>query len=420
MHIDRRNASAVNSGELCRPADYMTRVAAGLAQSRDPYELAVLRAVSSLYDDLRASLHPRVVVLDEGQASERRLQLHPISFGVPAETIVSAVPHKTKAFGQVVPGRRDTYFNLGNESRFFEDLQRSLFHLTYKKGGWDCLRHLEILAAGALPLFVNIAHCPNQTLALHPKALYRLILETPGLTLRAAREATGGGSATTMHFEALDLDAARLNKELYMVTASALLQYTRNVLSTAAVAGHVLDTMFARSKGLLFSARPRRVLYLSHQDHDMDKGDYLTDLLLHGLKRLLGDAAVLDFPRRDCLYKDAELLNATDYLRAKKKLYGNGFSWGLTLDAFEGSAARDAEAVAKGLAARSFDLVILGSGHRDGWAAKLHFWDLVCKHYNPLEVGWVDGADTHPSRKLLAKYSACAGHLFSREGFAGA
>ena len=71
----------------------------------------------------------------------------------------------------------------------------------------------------------------------------------------------------------------------------------------------------------------------------------------------------------------------------------------------------------RGLVDGRFDLVILGSGHRDGWASKLHFWDLVCKHYHPLRVGFVDGSDKHLPKKLLERYSPCAGHIFSREGY---
>jgi hypothetical protein len=39
------------------------------------------------------------------------------------------------------------------ESDYYNDLSRSWFGLTCKKGGWDCLRHYEIIAAGSLLLF---------------------------------------------------------------------------------------------------------------------------------------------------------------------------------------------------------------------------------------------------------------------------
>ncbi len=80
------------------------------------------------------------------------------------------------------------------------------------------------------------------------------------------------------------------------------MQYTKNVLSTKAVASYVLETMAAFSMNITASAagtnrRINSVFYLTHQDHDMDKGDYMTDFLLHGFKTLLGEENVVDFPR---------------------------------------------------------------------------------------------------------------------------
>jgi hypothetical protein len=58
----------------------------------------------------------------------------------------------------------------------------------------------------------------------------------------------------------------------------------------------------------------------------------MTDFLLHGLKALFGGQAVVDFPRRDGLYKTSEEFNKSDYLQRRKQLYGGGFSWGLKID----------------------------------------------------------------------------------------
>lgn len=47
------------------------------------------------------------------------------------------------------------------EEEYYEDLSRSWFGLTCKKGGWDCLRHYEIIAAGSLLLFRDYEKKPN-------------------------------------------------------------------------------------------------------------------------------------------------------------------------------------------------------------------------------------------------------------------
>ena len=138
------------------------------------------------------------------------------------------------------------------------------------------------------------------------------------------------------------------------------------------------------------------------------------------MKQLLGSEAVTDFPRRDGLYKGPNEFNKTDYLERREKLYGFGFTWGLTIDvvseATEGTNRNWAEIDEK-IESHYYDIVILGSGHRDGWASKLHWWDSVCKFYHPLEVAWVDGSDNHSHKKLIEKYQPCAGQMFSREGY---
>ena len=45
----------------------------------------------------------------------------------------------------------------------------SIFAITNKKLGWDCLRHYEILMNGCIPLFFNIEDCPKLILKTLPK-----------------------------------------------------------------------------------------------------------------------------------------------------------------------------------------------------------------------------------------------------------
>lgn len=402
------NGSSYTIGpEVCHEAHYMKAVRKGIEVPKDSFERDVYKAISSLYTDLADSMQPHTIELS------KLVILHPITFAIPSDYIVPAVPHKTKSFGKVIPGNKSTYFTLTEESSYFDDMKHSLYAPTYKKGGWDCLRHLEILASGCLPLFTDIEHCPKYALAAHPKKLYALLLKTPGLQI--THDAATNRLIPTSYELATSSSEARL---LYSTVAAALLQYTRNVFTTEAMAGYVIERMTAYSQGRIKSgAKPRAVLYLTHQDHDMDKGDYLTDMVLHGLKKLLGDEGVTDFPRRECLYKPLSAFLTSDYFAEKNKLYGMGYTIGLNLDSFALNSERDAATIRHKIVNRHYDMVILGSGHRDGWAAKLHFWDLICQHYHPLEVGWIDGSDKPSHRKLLEKYSACAGHMFSREGY---
>lgn len=407
----------------CEDLPYVDYFRKLLIQSPTEYHHAVAEAVLNLYKDLIIARQPTTLdaeqirknlpnYLKTVNATDMRILIHPISFGIPMDTIVSHVPPKAKPFGRVIPGDISTYFHLYNESLYYADMKRSLFVITYKKAGWDCLRHYEILATGSLPLFVNIKHCPQQALSIHPKSLYKLILKFPGLEINAHKTKT-----QVYAFDKLSLEMKRFDRRLYSALTSALLYYTRNVLSTKAIAQYVLNTMYKNSHGLINSPHPKSILYLTHKDHDMDKGDYMTDFLLHGLQEILGQKTILDFPSRDCLYKHFPLFNESNYLAARMKMYGMGFSYGAKIDVFAGTIDRNMEEVKQNIIGRKYDIIILGSGHRDGWASKLFFWDLVCKHYHRLEVGFVDGGDDHLARKVLDRYAPCAGHLFSREGY---
>jgi hypothetical protein len=98
----------------------------------------------------------------------------PINFCIPRELIVPRVPEKSQDWGTVMPGHPNTYV-YREEKPYFEDYQKSYIALTKSKGGWDCLRHYEILMNGCIPYFPYLENCPELTMTRFPK---KLILET--------------------------------------------------------------------------------------------------------------------------------------------------------------------------------------------------------------------------------------------------
>ena len=83
----------------------------------------------------------------------------PASFSIPAEKIRSvdlASKQQRLASHCVDPevaqacGLHPSYAFV-SEQAYYDDLAASLFAVTTKRGGWDCLRHYEIAAAGAVP-----------------------------------------------------------------------------------------------------------------------------------------------------------------------------------------------------------------------------------------------------------------------------
>ncbi len=436
-HLDcLYNGSDSGGGTQCSESSYMGYFQKLIADNSNQYAVSVSKEIILLYDNLNQSMTPIVVpgsrlpsISGKGDYAARGLVVHPISFGFPDADILRVVPSKSKSFSTVIPGHLSTYvYKANNESLYFEDISQSLFSLTHKKAGWDCMRHLEILASGTLPLFINIAKCPTLPLAAHPKKLYELLLRFPGIVIKSTDDHAVAGAHSKLSVDSFSFDrSAGFNAELYMATVAALLRYTRNVLSTKAMARYVANTMVKYSKGVVKSNIPKRILYLNHVWGRIERGDYMLDLMLHGLKSMYGDAVVDDYPGQVSVYKTEKVFNLTDLVREKSHQYGLGYGWSYRLNSFSTDNKKvDFETVQKNLKNHVYDIVIFGSLHRDYEDATthLHHWDLVCKHYDPLEVAVISGGDLPLSpennAKWFQKFLPCSAHVFSREGIAAA
>jgi hypothetical protein len=97
--------------------------------------------------------------------------IYPFSFYIPDECIVDVIPPKTRLLASIIPGDLKTYIFQGKEKEYNDMYKKSRFAITKKKGGWDCLRHYEILMNGCIPLFENLDKCPKYTLTTYPKHL---------------------------------------------------------------------------------------------------------------------------------------------------------------------------------------------------------------------------------------------------------
>jgi len=106
-------------------------------------------------------------------SSEYQNIVSPLNFCIPKELIVKEIPKKEKDYATIIPGDKSTYVYT-EEQPYFEDYQKSYFGVTTKKGGWDCLRHYEILMNGCVPFFPTLVECPSLTMTRFPK---KLILE---------------------------------------------------------------------------------------------------------------------------------------------------------------------------------------------------------------------------------------------------
>ena len=98
-------------------------------------------------------------------------KVYPISFAIPKNKIIEGSLFNPKfLLSPLIPGRLKTYI-YEDELSYYNMYQNSIFSLTYKKAGWDCLRHYEILMNGSIPIFLNIEKCPTFTMCNFPKKI---------------------------------------------------------------------------------------------------------------------------------------------------------------------------------------------------------------------------------------------------------
>lgn len=137
--------------------------------------------------------------------------VHPIMFGIPTSKLDFSHP-KTRDVAICDPRDTSTYI-YDDEASYYAGYGEARFGVTTRKAGWDCMRHYEILANGAIPAFLDIADCPPPTLEWFPKA-------------RCLQVLNEGVSAET-----------------YDRHAEWFRDYTRTHLTTEAVARRFLETM---------------------------------------------------------------------------------------------------------------------------------------------------------------------------------
>lgn len=95
------------------------------------------------------------------------MPIHSICFSFPSSKI-RPVREKTRTYCPIEPGNKSTYVD--GEETYMDILGTSAFCSTKAMWGWDCWRHLEILAAGSVPIFDDLESCPETTLVQYPKA----------------------------------------------------------------------------------------------------------------------------------------------------------------------------------------------------------------------------------------------------------
>jgi hypothetical protein len=157
-------------------------------------------------------------LIGRGQYFKRELihniteNLKPINFAIPSKWVLEEPPSKIKHTATIIPGNLQTYI-YDNELDYFNGYKESYFGITHKKGGWDCLRHYEILMNGCIPLFSNLENCPVNTMSNFPK---QIVIECNSV-------------------------ASKLSHDDLIGYISILLEYTKRELTTEKLFNYIMN-----------------------------------------------------------------------------------------------------------------------------------------------------------------------------------
>jgi hypothetical protein len=277
------------------------------------------------------------------------------------------VDGKKYVISPLIPGDTSNYlFGAGEESDYYNMYRQSMFALTTKKGGWDCLRHYEILAAGCIPIFENLDACPPDTLASFPKELlreaYRVLLPW-----RNTEE----------------------QQEAYPKFASRLFEYAKSACTASANA-----LRFLRDMSHLGSC-PRILMLVGHSGIN-----YTRELNWIGIKRLIGTSAV-EYPPLDFLYDDFPESRLGE-------LYGNGFTYSRRVSSQLRLEMTEDELIGS-IKQKKWDMIVYGKVGPDetavGSVPNLPFWNNVFKRYSRDEIVFWYGGDEMQDMTYANRYS---------------
>ena len=234
-----------------------------------------------------------------------------------------------------------------------------MFAVTRKKAGWDCMRHLEIMAAGCIPYFTDLEKIPTLTLQFYPKLLLADAKKIKGVSFHGETE----------NPESFRVDMRLVDFDNYYGIATRILEHSRKHLTTRAMAQYVIRTI---TNG---SVPAERVLLATNCIDD-----YLTDSLLHGLKKHLGRNLIdvipeaRELPTENCvkdasnpgaplpnyrlnMYMDSWAARSAENFKSRRG-YGRGFTiWNRLGKLNEGNVERNR--VYEDIAEGKFDFVIL-------------------------------------------------------------
>jgi hypothetical protein len=306
------------------------------------------------------------IEVDDREEVDRRIHdcfdnfgVWPISFSMHRSNILepSTVQDRSDLISPIVPGYPYSFTNF---AEYLETYARSHFAITHRKAGWDCFRHLEIMASRSAPLMLDASDIPQFSMVHYPKQAFRQILTN-----------------------------ARMGGVPSMRTYEALHNFMTENVTTRAMTHYLLQCTQITDM--------QRVLFVDQQHPNAV--DYLSTLTLIGLKEHFGRQCFPLFPA-PWIYRD--------YDGDVSHLYGRGFGTTRLLDP-DLRADNELSGTNAELRYPDFDTLVVGSISRNTELAKE-----LARHFAPDRTIWIHGEDTPPLADQVRSHRAFGTHLFIR------
>ena len=402
--------------------------------------------------------------------------IHPLSYCIPDDCIITNEEHefilkenkKVKLTSELIPnGERQYKFGFNEEKEYNQQYRDSWFAYTQKKGGWDCLRHYEIMANGCIPIFNNLEHCPIHTLTSFPKELIleanklrnflersvkedqfaidceekSKIQEYSKLILNYVREHCSTSAASKYFIDTLKKHNLYNLDKYYLNDSSQLdveenIKYNKNIfcfgenLRNFSVRSVEEDQFAVDCKGKPVFQKKKINILLVRCNIGVN---YTRELLWIGLKNyfsfssqdikstlctdesLFEKGVFVEYPKIDYLYKSFPE-------EKKRNIYGNGFTYSKKID---DDFNIFGEEIIKKTKDGFWDLVIFGKvgpdeGH-EGTIPQMPLWEHVFKLYTKEQIIFLYGGDECINLKYDNRYKqhiqthSQYGHCFVRE-----
>ena len=348
-------------------------------------QLGIIDVEQDIFKEIKPLTHKEVFDLSK----YLQKNIYPLSYSIPDEKIIKEdilLDKKKILSDELLEGDSNYIYDASQEKEYNQQYRDAYFALSRKKGGWDCLRHYEILANGCIPFFENIDKCPISTLITLPKKELIEIMEQRDFFLA-------------------DKNWTVDKKYIYSIYHKKIMDYFRENCTVSA------STKYLLSKLQKPIDKISNVLMLC-----CDSGvNYLRELSWIGIKRWICEknGIAIEYPKLSYLYEDFPE-------ESKKELYGNGFTYSKCLSVDIQNEYNEEEIV-KSIENKQWDLIIYGKTGPDemkfGSIPFLPFWQKVSSIYNKNEIVFLYGGDecfdlnrsNKYTKHLLqhAKYGTC-------------